>query len=71
MTRTLVATDLSPASNEAVRQAHAHATATHGALAVGHVVPDIRGIHLPLPAPDEQPMVQNARILESPWRFVR
>jgi len=39
--RILVATDLSDAAAEAVRQAHAHALWTNGRLAVCHVVPQL------------------------------
>lgn len=47
--RILVATDLSEASAEAVRQADAHARATSGAFAVSHVVPNLQSVHMLFP----------------------
>jgi nucleotide-binding universal stress UspA family protein len=47
--RILVATDLSDASAEAVRQADAHAKATSGSFAVCHVVPNLSSVHMLFP----------------------
>lgn len=51
--RVLAATDLSEASDEALRQAHAHAKATGAELAVCHVLSHVNAVHALFPQKHE------------------
>lgn len=60
--RILVAVDLSPASLEALREAHARAVATGAALAVVHVLPHLYNLHTLFPQDNQAGMLGLAEL---------
>ncbi|MEO6418588.1 MAG: universal stress protein, partial [Polyangiaceae bacterium] len=60
--RILAATDLSEASNEGLRQAHAYAVASGAALAVCHVMPNLLGINTLFPHKNQSTLLQVAEV---------